>query len=98
METEQIRTAAEAHGRAVVNGDIEHIKADLVDELHPHIPAVAGAVPQPLQSATVLSVDVFEGYAETVTAYASPDRSVEFKSRWEDRGAGRPQIVESAPA
>jgi hypothetical protein len=97
MDNESIRAAAEAHGQAVVRGDIDHIKGDLIEELHPHIPAVAAAVPQPLVSASVLSVDIHDGYAETVTAYASPGEQVEFKSRWEDRGSGRPQITESAP-
>ena len=97
MDENTIRQAAEAHGLAVREGDIDHIKADLIPDLHVHIPGIADVVPSPLESTRVEAVEVFDGYAESIVAYLSPAKTLRMKSRWEDRGAGRPQIVESVP-
>ncbi|MHB8692525.1 MAG: hypothetical protein ACYDHH_14910 [Solirubrobacteraceae bacterium] len=98
MDAHAIRDAAEQHGHAVLTGDIEHIRADLIPELHVHIPNIATAVPDQLQSICVESVETFGDYAESVIVYRGPNDSLRMRSRWEDRGAGRPQIVSSAPA
>jgi hypothetical protein len=49
MDEHMIGKAAEAHERAVREGDVEHIKSDLIPELHVHIPGIADVVPSPLQ-------------------------------------------------
>lgn len=97
MDEHTIWKAAQAHGRAVREGDIEHIKADLIPELHAHIPGIADVVPSPLQSTRVEALEVFDDYAESTVAYFGPAETLRMKSRWEDRGAERRQIVESAP-
>jgi hypothetical protein len=99
MDEQELRRAAEAHAQAVVDPiDVEQITKDLIDELHPQIPVISSLLPQPITSARVVSIEVQEGHGESVIAYSSPDSTVSFRSRWEDRGAGRLQIVDSAPA
>lgn len=93
MDENMIWKAAEAHGRAVREGDIEHIKADLIPELHVHIRGIADVVPSPLQSTRVEALEAFDDYAESIVAYSSPTDEVPL-------GGSRrraPQIFESAP-
>jgi hypothetical protein len=98
MDREQVRQLAHAHGEAVVAKDTEKILDDVVSELHSQIPQLAAALPDSLAAARVLSVDLFDDHAETLTEYAGPGSKVTVKARWEDRGAGRPQIVAASPA
>jgi hypothetical protein len=98
MNSAQVRQLARAHGQAVVASDTKKIMVDVVSELHDQIPQLASALPEPLTAPRVLSVDVFDDHAETLTEYTGPGSAVTVKARWEDRGAGRPQIVAATPA
>jgi hypothetical protein len=97
MDRTEIERLACEHGDAVVAGDQTRIIADIVDEIHPLIPQLAAALPQPLENARVASAEVFADHAETVTEYSSPTATISVKARWEDRSGGRPQIVSAAP-
>lgn len=97
MGFEHITRLAHEHGQAVVGNDHSHIVADIVADLHPLVPQLAAALPDPLVGARLLSVEVFDGYAETVTEYSGPQSTVKVKARWEDPNGGRPQIVAASP-
>jgi hypothetical protein len=74
MNSAQVRQLARAHGQAGVASDTKKIMVDVVSELHDQIPQLASALPQPLTAARVLSVDVFDDHAETLTEYTGRDR------------------------
>lgn len=96
MDEQTAREYSEAHGKAVFEGDTEHVKADLISELHPMLDQLGEIVPSPLTDVRVVSVDAFDDHAESVIAYSGPDRTLKMKARWEDRD-GRPQIVAAEP-
>jgi hypothetical protein len=97
MDHAQITQLAEEHGRAVIAHDDERVITDIIAELHPLIPQLAAALPDPLTGSRVVSVIVFDDHAETLTQYSGPVATVTVKARWEDRGDGRPQIVSASP-
>ena len=99
MDEATLRPIVDAHAAAVVDPiDAEHVQGDLIEELHPHIPEVAQLLPQPVTSAEVQSVEVHDDHADVHITYSGADASVTLHSRWEDRGAGQPQIVRVVPA
>ena len=100
MDEGTLRPIAEAHAQAVCDPmDADHVEADLIDELHPQIPAIVQLLPHPVRSATVDSVVVAEDHATVLITYVGDDEeSVTLNSRWEDRGAAQPQIVSAEPA
>jgi 5,10-methenyltetrahydromethanopterin hydrogenase len=57
MDTDSVRQHAQAHGDAVVRGDLDAVTADFVPELRPQVPEIAKGLPQPTTSAEVLSVE-----------------------------------------
>jgi hypothetical protein len=97
MDFDHITRLAHEHGQAVVVNDRSHIIADIVADLQPSVPQLAAALPDPLIGARLLSTEVFNDYAETVTEYSGPVSTVKVKARWEDRSGGRPQIVAASP-
>lgn len=99
MDEATLRPVVEAHAQAVCDPmDAEHVQADLVDELHAQLPAIAQMLPQPVRSATVDSIVMGDDHAVALITYSGDDdSSLTLKSRWEDRGAGRPQVVSAEP-
>ena len=98
MDEATLRPVVEAHAQAICDPmDAAHVQADLVDELHPQLPAIAGMLPQPVRSATVDSIVVADDHATALITYTGDESSMTINSRWEDRGAGQPQIVAAAP-
>ncbi|MHB8692548.1 MAG: hypothetical protein ACYDHH_15025 [Solirubrobacteraceae bacterium] len=97
MDEAIVRRCAEEHAEAVRTLNIERAAQDLVPELHAQIAAMAQVLPAPMSDAVVESLACADGYAESVTAYTGADVTVKVRARWEDRGAGRPQIVDAAP-
>ena len=98
MDEASLRPVIEAHAQAVCDPmDQAHVQADLVDELHPQLPAIASMLPQPVRSATVDSLVMATDHATALITYTGDDSSLTLKSRWEDRGAGQPQVVSAAP-
>jgi hypothetical protein len=97
MDSALIRRLAHEHGQAVMANDADRLMADVISELHRQIPQLASLLSGPLTAARVLSVVVFDDHAGTVIEYAGAQGLVTVKARWEDRGAGRPQIVDASP-
>ena len=98
MDEATLRPVVEAHAQAVCDPmDADHVQADLIDELHPQIPAIAQMLPQPVRSATVDSIVIADDHAIALTTYVGDDSSLTLKSRWEDRGGSQPQVVSAEP-
>lgn len=99
MDEATLRPVVEAHAQAICDPmDAAHVQADLIDELHPQLPAIGSLLPQPVRSATVDSIVVADDHAIALITYAGDDdQSTTLKSRWEDRGGGRPQVVSAEP-
>ena len=99
MDEATLRPVVEAHAQAVCDPmDAAHVQGDLIDELHPQLPAIAQLLPQPVRAATVDSLVIADDHATALITYTGDDTSVTLNSRWEDRGAGQPQVVSAAPA
>ena len=98
MDEASTRAIIDAHAAAVVDPlDVAQIQADLIEDLHPQIPAIAALLPQPVREASVDRLDVAADHAIAELTYRGDAASITIRSRWEDRGAGRPQMVEAAP-
>ena len=96
MDDSTTREAIQAHADAVVSGDFDHVIADFTEQLRPQVPEIAKALPQPVESAEVLSVEV--GDEETVAQikYAGNGQETTIRSQWRDEG-GTPRIVAGGP-
>lgn len=97
MDEQQTRDQVERHVDAVVRGDMEAVVADFTDGLRPHVPEIAKALPQPVTSAEVLSLDVGETESVAMIRYSGGTGDVTIRSRWQDEG-GRAVIVHAEPA
>jgi hypothetical protein len=76
MDRAGMEQIAEEHGQKVVRGDMDAVVADIAEELHPHVPEVAGLLPQPTTEANVLNVDVQGSQAICEILYAGDEKSV----------------------
>ncbi len=98
MDEATLRPVVEAHAQAVCDPmDVEHVQADLIDELHPQLPAIAQMLPQPVRTATVDSIVIADDHAIALITYVGDDSSLTLNSRWEDRGGSQPQVVSAEP-
>ncbi len=98
MDEATLRPVVEAHAQAVCDPmDAAHVQSDLIDELHPQLPAIAQMLPQPVRSASVDSLVMADDHATALITYTGDDSSLTLSSRWEDRGAEHPQVVSAAP-
>ncbi len=96
MDEGKVREHAEEHGRAVERGDMDAVAGDLIEDLHPQLPVIGQILPNPTNTAEVLSVEGADDHAIVHIRYTGDDKTVTIRSRWEDR-EGRPMIVDAAP-
>lgn len=96
MDEAVVRQHAEEHAKSVERGDLAAVASDLVPELHDQLPAIASQLPNPTKTAQVLSVAAADDHAFVEIRYTGDDRTVTFRSRWEERG-DRPLIVGAEP-
>ncbi|HKN92744.1 MAG TPA: hypothetical protein VJU60_00310 [Thermoleophilaceae bacterium] len=96
MDEAKVREHAERHGKSVERGDMAAVASDLVEELHPQIPAIGQILPNPCTKAEVLSVEPDDDHAIVHIRYSGDDKTVTIRSRWEERG-GTPMIVDAGP-
>src|SRR5690349_21113047 len=96
MDDANTRQAIQAHADAVVAGDFDHVIADFTEDLRPQVPEIAKALPQPVESAEVVSVEV--GDEETVAhiRYSGSGQDTTSRSHWRDEG-DTPRIVAGQP-
>lgn len=91
-----IRNKIQQHVDAVVRGDMDAAAADFSEDLRPHLPQIAGALPQPVVSAEVLSIEVGEEEAAAMIRWTGDTDVVTIRSRWKDLGGG-PLLVHAEP-
>src|SRR5665811_1628365 len=97
MDETKTREHVQAHAEAVERGDMDAVVADFSDELQPQVPEIAKALPQPVTSAEVVSLEVGEGEGVALIRYSGDTGELTIRSRWQDQG-GRPVIVAAEPA
>jgi hypothetical protein len=96
MDDAEIRNHVQKHADAVVRGDIDAVVADFSEELRPQVPQLVQAVPQPVTSAEVLSVDVGDQESVAEIRYSGERGNVTIRSHWRQID-GRPTIVAGQP-
>jgi hypothetical protein len=97
MDEVPTRNHAEAHAKAVVDGDMDAVVADFVPDLRSKVPELAKALPDPTTEAEVLKCDVGENQSKVEIRYANDDGGLTIRTTWEEV-EGRPMIVDAAPA
>ena len=93
MDEQTVRTHAEQHGDALVNGDLRRAGGDLTKEAQAQAPDVMSNFPKNVESAEVVSCDVQGEEAVVRALYKGEGKEVTVESRWADRD-GRPKIVD----
>jgi hypothetical protein len=96
MDDRRTREQVEQHADAVVRGDVDAVVADFTEALQPDFPQIAQALPQPVTSAEVLSLDVGDTESVAMIRYSGETDALTVRSRWQDEG-GRPVIVHVEP-
>lgn len=96
-DVDQVRTHAEAHARAVVEGDMQAVLLDFADEAKPLAREMGRALPRPVTGAAVLSVTALEEGCSAEIRYDGADAPVVLRSTWAERD-GRPRIIAGGPA
>jgi hypothetical protein len=97
MDDTKAREHIQAHADAVVSGDFDHVGADFSEELRPQVPEIAKLLPQPVESAEVVSVESGEDEAVAHIRYSGAGKDVTIRSHWREKD-GRPEIVHGEPA
>src|SRR3954447_3409046 len=97
MDEQQTRQAIDDHADAVVRGDMDHVVADFTEERQPQVPPLAQALPSPVTSAEVLTVDVGDDESVAQIRYSGETDAATIRTRWQDQG-GKTVIVHAEPA
>ncbi|HEX2050235.1 MAG TPA: hypothetical protein VHJ34_06320 [Actinomycetota bacterium] len=93
MDENVVRERAQAHGDAVVAGDLRRAGGDLTKEAAAQAPAVMAKLPRPLRSARVEAVTAAGDDFVARTSYEGDDAATTVDSRWAERD-GKVSIVE----
>ena len=96
MDDAKTRQAIQAHADAVVSGDFDHVINDFTEELRPQVPEIAKALPQPVESAEVQSVEVGDDETVARISYSGNGQTTTIQSHWRDE-SGTPRIVAGQP-
>lgn len=92
MDESSVKQHAEAHGNAVVAGDLRTAGSDLTKEAAAQAPAVMGKLPRPATAAEILKVESSGDTTVVHILYKGPDSEATVVSTWADRD-GTPKIV-----
>ena len=98
MDDATTRDHIQKHADAVVSGDMDTLVADFSDELRPRLGQLAKALPQPVTSAEVLSVEIGDPVSVAMIRYSGESDGVTIRSHWQDLGGAHPVIVQVEPA
>ena len=93
MEEQAVRTHAEAHGNALIEGNLRKAGGDLTPEAQAQAPEVMSNFPKKVESAEVVSLDVQGEEAVVQARYSGEGKEVTVESRWGERD-GRPKILD----
>ena len=94
MDEVPTRQHAEAHAKAVVEGDMDTVTNDFVPDMRDKIQGLAGRLPQPTENADVEKLDMEDDHAIVQIRYSNERESIAIRTRWEEHD-GRPMIVEA---
>jgi CxxC motif-containing protein (DUF1111 family) len=92
MDEGDVRRHAEAHARAMVDGDLRRAASDLTPEAQKEAGSVMKKMPDPVTGAQIQDVVVLGDAAVARIFYAGGDTQLVVESHWENRD-GRPMIV-----
>ena len=94
MDESTVRRRAEAHGRAMVEGDVMRAGRDLTTEAQARARDVMRELPRSIADAEILTIESVGGdeYVSRIR-YSGEGRDVTVESRWAKR-EGRPMIVD----
>jgi hypothetical protein len=93
MDEAKVREHAEAHGQAVVAGDLRKAGSDLTKSGMAAAGDVNPKLPRPVTGAEVLSVDASGDEFVATIRYTGEGSEATVESRWADQD-GRPMIVD----
>ena len=93
MDEAKVREHAEAHGQAVVAGDLNKAGQDLTKEGMKAAGNVMPKLPRPVTSAEVVGIEESGSDTVVLIRYAGEDSEATVRSQWADRD-GRPMIVD----
>ena len=97
MDDATFRQVADEHAAAVHRGDFDAVAADFVPEMQAALPEIAKALPNPVESAEVLSTEVGDDESVAQIRYSGTDGSaVTIRSHWRQVD-GRPLIFQGEP-
>jgi hypothetical protein len=96
MDDNTTRRRVQEHADSVARGDLGAATADFVEDMRPHVPEIASALPLPVSSAEVLSVEVGDEESVARIRYTGESGTVTIKSQWRDVN-GRPEIFAGEP-
>jgi hypothetical protein len=97
MDEASARATISRHADSVVAGDTDAVAADFSEELRPHLPQIAAALPQPTTAAEVVSIEFSGDEAVAMINYSGENGALTVRSQWREIG-GRPLIVAAAAA
>lgn len=93
VDEASVREHAQAHGDAVVAGDLRRAGSDLDGEALAQAGGVMKQLPRTITAAELVSVEVAGDAAIVRTRYSGDEGEGTVECRWEDR-EGRPKIVD----
>ena len=96
MDEVPTRKHAEAHAKAVVDGDMDSVTNDFVPGMRDKVEGIAQQLPQPVENADVEMVDMHDDHATVRIRYSNEEESLAVETRWEEV-EGRPMIVSGRP-
>src|SRR3954454_7319286 len=97
MNESLVRECIQAHADASASADFDHVVADFSEDLRPQVPDIAKLLPQPVESAEVVSVESGDEEAVAQIRYSGAGKDVTIRSYWQEQD-GTPRIVKGEPA
>jgi 5,10-methenyltetrahydromethanopterin hydrogenase len=92
MDEVPTRQHAEAHVKAVLEGDMESITNDFVPDMRDKVQGLAEKLPRPTEDADIEKIDMEEDHAMVQIRYSNERESLAIRTRWEELD-GQPMIV-----
>lgn len=93
MDEAVVRSRAEAHGEAVVAGDMKRAGGDLLPAAVAQAPTVMSGMPKPLEEAEVVEARTEGKEILTICSYRGGGSELRVQSRWVEEN-GEPMIAE----
>lgn len=90
---DDVRNAAQAVGKALVEGNMDAVIESLSEELRRNLGEVVALLPLPASEAVIESVERGGSSHVVVTRVVGESEEVQVQTRWKDRD-GTPKIVE----